>query len=127
MKSIRFLTPTIHGALDYFAAAGLIVLPFVLGFGGLALWLSVVGGIGLIGYSLLTDYALSAASILSFKTHLVLDLAAAIAFISIPVALGWGGLVMGYYFVMAAGVIVVVVLSDPNSASVARSTASAAG
>ncbi len=127
MKSIRFLTPTMHGALDYFAATGLMVLPFVLGLDGPALWLSVLGGIGLIAYSLLTDYALSAASVFSFKTHLVLDLAAAAVFISAPLVFGWAGIVMGYYFVMAAGVIVVVVLSDPNSVPVAGSAASAAG
>ena len=27
----RFLTPTLHGVVDYLAAAGLIVMPFVLG------------------------------------------------------------------------------------------------
>ena len=44
MNGIRFLTPTTHGALDYAAAAGLIILPLLLGFSGLALWLSVAGG-----------------------------------------------------------------------------------
>ena len=121
MNSIRFLTPTIHGALDYAAAAGLIVLPFLLGFNGLALWLSVAGGAGLIVYSLVTDYTFSAASVLSFKTHLMLDLSAAAAFIAAPFVFGWTGLVMGYYFVMAAGVIVVVVLTNPDPAAVGES------
>ncbi len=121
MNSIRFLTPTIHGALDYAAAGGLIVLPFLLGFDGLALWLSVAGGAGLIAYSLFTDYAFSVAPVLSFKRHLVLDLTAAAAFIAAPFVFGWSGLVMGYYFVMAGGVIVVVVLTDPDPATVAES------
>lgn len=125
MNSIRFLTPTIHGALDYVAAAGLIVLPFLLGFDGLALWLSVVGGVGLIVYSLVTDYTFSAASMLSFKTHLVLDLAAAAVFIAAPFMFGWTGFVMGYYFVMAAGVIVVVALTNPNPATVSESSVAA--
>ncbi len=97
MSSIRFLTPTLHGVVDYAAATGLIVLPFIFGFGGLALWLSVAGGAGLIGYSLLTDYAFGAASLISFKTHLTLDLAAATAFVAAPLVFGWGGLIMGYY------------------------------
>jgi hypothetical protein len=41
--------------LDYVAAAALIALPFLLGFQGIELWLSVAGGAGLIAYSLLTD------------------------------------------------------------------------
>ncbi len=126
MDSIRFLTPTIHGALDYAAAAGLIVLPFLLGFDGLGLWLSVAGGVGLIVYSLLTDYPYSVASVIPFKTHLVLDLAAAVVFIAAPFVFGWTGLVMGYYFVMAAGVTIVVVLTDPNPATVGESSVSAA-
>lgn len=123
MNSIRFLTPTIHGALDYAAAAGLIALPFLLGFGGLALWLSVAGGAGLIVYSLVTDYAFSATSLLSFKTHLVLDLSAAAVFIAAPFVFGWSGLVMSYYFVMAAGVIVVVALTDPAPTAICDSSA----
>jgi len=118
MNSIRFLTPTTHSALDYAAAAGLITLPFLLGFGGLTLWLSVAGGVGLIGYSLLTDYAFGVSSVLSFKTHLVLDLTAAAVFIAAPFVFGWTGLVMGYYFVMAGGVIVVVALTNSSPATV---------
>ncbi|MGI9286255.1 MAG: hypothetical protein ACR2P1_12775 [Pseudomonadales bacterium] len=125
MNSIRFLTPTIHGALDYAAAAGLIVLPFLLGFEGLALWLSVAGGAGLIVYSLVTDYTFSVASALSFKTHLLLDLSAAAAFIVAPFLFGWTGLVMGYYFVMAVGVIVVVALTNPNVATASDSAVAA--
>ena len=126
MNNFRFLTPTVHGALDYAAAAGLIVLPFLLGFSGLAQWLSVAGGLGLIGYSLLTDYALSVATVLSFKTHLVLDLTAGAVFIVAPFAFGWTGLVMGYYFVMAAGVIAVVALTN-SSAEMAAGVSASAG
>ncbi len=118
MSKIRILTPKIHGALDYAAAAGLIVLPLLLGFDGIAQWLSMAGGAGLIGYSLLTNYTYSAASLIPFKVHLVFDLAAAAAFIVAPFVFGWTGLVMGYYFVMAAGVIVVVVVTDPDPATV---------
>ena len=127
MSSIRFLTPTVHGVLDYAAAAGLIVIPFILGFGNLALWLSVVSGIGLIGYSLLTDYAFSAAAVISFKTHLVLDLAAALALAAAPFVFGWGGLIMGYYLMMAGGVVVVVALSNSDPITVSGPTLSSAG
>jgi len=110
---IRFLNSKLHGLLDYAAAAGLIALPVVLGFDGSAMWLSVLGGLGLIAYSLITDYAFGSVSLISFKTHLILDLSAAAAFIGAPFVFGWSGFVMAYYFVMAAGVIVVVAVTDP--------------
>ena len=112
---LQFLTPTIHGLLDYAAAAALIVLPFVLDLGAtspLALWLSVAGGVGLIVYSLATDYAFGVVDLVSFRAHLGLDLAAAVTFVAAPFVFGWGGLTLAYYLVMAAGVIVVVVLSN---------------
>ncbi|MGI9328268.1 MAG: hypothetical protein ACR2PZ_23825, partial [Pseudomonadales bacterium] len=114
MNSIRFLTPAIHGLGDYAAAVALIVLPFLLGFSGVALWLSVAGGVGLTLYSLITDYRFGVASVISFRVHEVLDLSAAAAFIAAPFVFGWTGLVMGYYLVMAAGVIVVVALTNPD-------------
>ena len=110
----KILTPAMHGLLDYAAAAGLIVLPFLLDLGAtspMARWLSVVAGIGLVIYSLVTDYALGLLRVLSFRAHLVLDVAAAVVFIAAPFALGWEGLVLGYYLVMGLGVIAVVALS----------------
>ena len=112
----RILTPTIHGLLDYAAAAGLIVLPFLLGLGTVstsAKWLSVVAGAGLITYSLVTDYAFGAVRLVSFRV--LLDLAAAITFLAAPFIFGWRGLVLGYYLVMAAGVFVVVALSTTDT------------
>ena len=73
--NLQFLTPKLHGLLDYAAAAGPIVLPFLLG------------------------------------------LAATTGFVAAPFAFGWGGLVLGYYVVMAAGVLVVVAPSKPHPVS----------
>ena len=114
---IRFLTPTLHGLLDYAAAAGLIVLPFLLNIGDdstLALGLSVAAGIGLVAYSLITDYAFGVFGLLSFRMHLALDLAAATAFVVAPFVFGWSGLTLAYFLVMAAGVLVVVTVSKPD-------------
>ena len=113
----KILSPSIHGLLDYAAAAGLIVLPFVLGLGETspaALWLSVAGGFGLITYSLATNYAFGLFGLVSFRTHLVFDLMAALAFAIAPFLFGWSGLTLGYYLVMATGVLVVVALSSTS-------------
>jgi hypothetical protein len=108
---LQFLSPTLHGVLDYLAAGALIALPFILGFQGIELWLSVAGGAGLILYSLLTDYTFGVAKLFSFNMHLVLDLAAAVAFIAAPFVFGFSFLAAIYYPVMAAGVIAVVTFS----------------
>ena len=120
---IRFLTPTVHGLLDYAASAGLIVLPFALDFDGLALWLSVAGGLGLIAYSLATNYTFGWLKVLSYRGHLALDLTAAAVFAAAPFVFGWTGLTMAYYLVMAAGVLVVVALSDTETVSLETHTA----
>jgi len=73
---MKFLTPKLHGLGDYAAALVLIVAPFFLGIkeqSVIAYWASIAGGIGLIIYSLLTNYTFSVAKIIPFKTHLVLD------------------------------------------------------
>ena len=117
---LAFLSPRIHGLLDYAAALGLIALPFILGLGEIdpiAQWLSVAAGVGLIGYSLLTDYEYGPLKALSFHAHLILDRAAAIAFVAAPFLFGWTGLVMGYYFVMAAGVLLVVFFTNADDAA----------
>lgn len=111
MKSIRILSPDMHGALDYLAAVGLIVLPLVLGLEPLPRWLSVGAGGLLVSYSLLTDYALAAMPVFSFRTHLLLDGLAGMAFLAAPFALGFAGVTLAYFLVMGAGVLVVVALS----------------
>ena len=86
----------------------------------------VVGGIGLIGYSLLTDYPYGVFRALPFRAHLVVDLTAAAAFIAAPFVFGWQGVTAAYYFVMAAGVLAVVGLTDPNADTTDAADASVA-
>ena len=113
---MKFIKPSVHGALDYIAALALIAIPFLLGFEGLALWLSVAGGVGLIAYSLLTDYALSVAKVLPFDFHIIFDSLAAVVFIAAPFVFGFTGIVQIYYIVMGLGVLVVVAFSSKDQA-----------
>ncbi len=120
---MRFINSTIHGILDYAAALALIIAPNVLGLGGesaLAYWLSVAAGIGLIVYSLITDYAYSMAKIIAFKLHLGFDVAAAIVFLLAPVLFGFDGIAGIYYPVMGIGVLMVVLLTNNKKAEVAE-------
>lgn len=111
MTRFRVITPAWHGVLDYAAASALVIFPLLLGFRGAERWLSVLGGVGLVAYSLLTDYRLGFVRVLSFRAHLAADLAAATAFALAPLAMGWTGLVAAYYWFMASGVFIVVALS----------------
>jgi hypothetical protein len=65
----------VHGILDYVMGVLLILLPYWLGFdtGSPEQRVMMFCGIGLIGYSLFTDYELGLSGILSMRGHLTLD------------------------------------------------------
>jgi hypothetical protein len=112
---MRFINSTFHGLLDYAAAAALIALPLLLNIAEqspLAMYMSVAAGIGLIAYSLITNYHYSVAKVISFKIHLMLDLAAAVFFLAAPLIFGFEGVAKIYYWVMGAGVLLVVLFSN---------------
>ena len=124
--SIQFINAKFHGLLDYGAAIVLIIPPFVFNLQAESVvghWLSVAGGVGLIIYSLMTDYRFSITGIFSFSTHLLLDLSASALFLIAPFVLEFSGFLMVYYLVMGSGVIVVVALSQREKVSVGRSAA----
>ncbi|KAA2239938.1 hypothetical protein F0L74_27530 [Chitinophaga agrisoli] len=64
-----------HGYLDYIVGVLLIAAPWVLNFdrGGIETWLPVILGASTILYSLLTDYELGLARVISMRVHLTLD------------------------------------------------------
>lgn len=112
---IRFINPKIHGILDYVAAVNLIVFPFLLNLGAsspIALWFSVGAGVGLVIYSLFTDYAFSVSKAVPFKLHLLFDLTAGAAFIAAIFVFGFEGLVAAYYAVMGLGVFALVAVTN---------------
>ena len=114
--SIRFLTPALHGVVDYLAAAGLIVMPFALDLGAsdpLAKWLAVCAGVAVVVVSLLTDYRLGAIRVIPFRIHLAIDLIVAIGFVLAPLAFGFTGLDAAYYWLNALAVFAVIGLSRP--------------
>ena len=72
---MKIISTRVHGMLDYTMGLLLIISPWLLGFaeGGPATSVPVVLGAGAIVYSLLTNYELGAAQVISMPAHLWLD------------------------------------------------------
>ena len=115
MNTIRFITGFTHGFIDYAGATVLITVPWILNFQGtsaLAFWLSIGAGVGLLVYSLLTDYALSLKRVIPLKMHLIIDAVTSLTFLITPFILGFEGLVQWYFLANGALVMVAVLLTD---------------
>ena len=78
----------------------------------IAHWVSVAGGVGLIVYSLLTDYTFSVAKAIPFKTHLVLDSLAGLVLIALAFLLELDVVARAYLIMMGAGVLLVVAVTQ---------------
>ena len=96
MNRIRFVPTAIHGVLDYVGAIELIASPFIFGFagmGGTPVILPIVLGVGLITYSLVTDYerGIPALRVIPMRIHLAADFVAS-AFLAVaPFLFGYSG------------------------------------
>ena len=118
--SFRIITPRVHGVIDYMSAIVLILAPSVLEFNEVspyAYWLSVIAGVILILYSLMTDYDFSIGMLIPLKTHLVIDFSAGVLFILWPFIFDFTGLALAYYLVMGFGILLVVGLTQSDEES----------
>ena len=118
--SFRIITSRVHGLLDYMSAIVLILAPSVLEFNEVspyAYWLSVIAGVILILYSLMTDYDFSIGMLIPLKTHLVIDFSAGVLFILWPFIFDFTGLALAYYLVMGFGILLVVGLTQSDEDS----------
>jgi hypothetical protein len=105
------MIPTkIHGVLDYLMGAFLIAIPWLFGFhnNGAQTWVPVVLGIAVIVYSLLTDYELGVAPVISMVWHLRLDAGSGLLLAVSPFVFGfqdlvyWPHLILGLLEVAAS-------------------------
>lgn len=72
---MKILTTRVHGMIDYTIGVILIAAPWLLDFarGGAETWVPVILGIGIITYSLMTNYELGVVKSIPMTTHLWLD------------------------------------------------------
>lgn len=102
---MKFLSPRIHGVLDYLLGALFLVAPFWLGFTSqLAQVLCFVFGGALLLVSLLTRYPLGVLRIVPFTVHGGIEFIAALALIASPWLAGFEGVVPARNFFVGTGV-----------------------
>ena len=129
MNSIRFVPTWLHGYFDYIGGIGLIAAPFVFGFfhvGGAAVIVPMVLGVGLILYSLLTNYerGIPALKFIPMPVHLILDFVAS-AFLALsPFLFGFVNQAPNVWLphvIAGVGVIVLVLVSQTHAPTHPRS------
>lgn len=120
MNTIRFIPTSLHAYFDYIGGVSLIATPFIFGFssmGGVAVILPIVLGIGLILYSLLTNYELGlpALKLIPMPVHLVFDFVAAALLAASPFLFGFSNKPLNVWLphlVAGLGVIVLVLVTQ---------------
>ena len=89
---MKFLPTKIHGILDYVVGLALIVASYLFGFsdvGGPAVLLPQVLGVGLIVYSIFTNYEWGLVKVLPMSYHLIVDFVAATLLTASPWLFGF--------------------------------------
>jgi hypothetical protein len=88
---MRFIPTRVHAPLDYIVGAGLIAAPWILQFSEhtTPTVLSIVLGVGLIGYSLFTDYELGVWRVAPMAVHNLFDIAAGAVLVASPWIFGF--------------------------------------
>ena len=118
---MKFISPKVHGALDYSVASVLIGAPFVLRFSDVSVAAAVIAiaaGSGLFVYSLLTAYSAGVRAVIPFRVHLVLDASAAVALLVLPFLFRFGGTPRAFYLVIGTTVLAVVACTRVEEGSV---------
>lgn len=107
---MRFISTRVHGVLDYLMGMVLIAAPWLLGFADntAATWVPVLLGVGVIVYSLFTNYELGVFRGISMRGHLWLDAISGIFLAASPWLFGFSDyvstphVVLGVLEVLAA-------------------------
>ena len=131
MKAIRFIPTGIHAYFDYIGGVGLLAAPFVFGFinvGGAAVIIPMVLGVGLILYSLLTNYerGIPALKFIPMPVHLLLDFVASALLAASPFLFGFWHQAPNVWLphlIAGIGVILLVLVSQTQVQTKARALA----
>lgn len=116
---VQFVSPAVHGAFDYLVGGLLIGGPWLLGFadGGAETWVPVALGIGIVLYSLCTDYAWGLVRRLPMPAHLVLDGVSGFVLAASPMLFGFYDEVMDPHLSIGVLEMVLALVTRPVSAA----------
>ncbi len=117
IKDIKFISPSLHGILDYLVDITLISIPVIFNFidiSNTAFWVSVGIGLSNFLYSLFTKYSRSVVKIIPLKIHLLFDFTVGILLLSVAFILPIEGFVKLYYLAMGAGIILATIFTNTN-------------
>lgn len=103
-----------HGTLDYLAGAVLIASPWLFDFynGGIQAIIPIALGLGAILYSLLTDYEQGIVRVISFSTHLIIDIISGVLLAASPWIFGFSDTVYAPHVALGLIEIAVVLMTD---------------
>jgi len=113
---MKMINTTAHGAMDYLMGAFLIGAPWLFNFyrGGYESSVPMMVGIATILYSLITDYELGLGKAISMRTHLILDVVAAVFLMASPWLFGFYHSVYLPHVIVGAVELIVVAFSSSD-------------
>ena len=117
IKNIKFISPSLHGILDYLVDITLIIIPVVFNFmeiSNSAFWVSIGIGLSNFLYSLFTKYSRSVVKIIPLKMHLLFDFIVGLVLLSVAFILPVEGFIQLYYVAMGAGIILATIFTNTN-------------
>ena len=106
----------LHGIIDYIVGLALIAAPWLFGFADFtqnesATHVPIAVGLAILGMSLMTNYEYSLAKIIPLKTHLAIDVMAALFLIASPWLLKFSDYVYLPHVIMGIAELMVVALT----------------
>lgn len=112
------ITPLIHAYLDYFTVVVFLLAPFMMSMSGAASGLAYALALIHLAMTLLTDFPLSAAPIIPFRTHGLIERLVGPGLLLCPFLFSFTGSAFVFYLMMGFVIIIVTLLTDyePNPA-----------
>jgi SPW repeat len=119
---MQVIPTRVHGMMDYLVGLLLIAAPWLFHFnhGGAETWVPVVLGLGVILYSLFTDYELGAVRRIPMPTHLMLDMAGGVLLAISPWLFGFADMVRTPHLVIGLIEIGTVLMSQRHPTGAAH-------
>jgi hypothetical protein len=112
--TMNIISRKTHGLLDYVMGVILIASPWLFGFynGGIEAIVPIVLGLSAITYSLITDYESGLVDVISFSTHLILDLVSGLLLVASPWIFGFSEGVYIPHVALGMTILTVVLLTS---------------